>query len=145
MSETRSVVVTIPVPPKECSPNSRCHWRAKAKAVKGMRLAAWGAARVALDRCPPPSWPAAELRFTWYTRTKRRLDADNALSCLKGAIDGLRDAGVIADDNALTIHPATFAVDRENPRVVLTLEPSHPEMRSSENPVGEPSPEETGT
>ena len=34
------IVIELPLPAKELSPNSRCHWRAKAKAVKAYRAMA---------------------------------------------------------------------------------------------------------
>lgn len=36
-------------------------------------------------------------------------------------MDGLQDAGVLADDRALRFEPIAFAVDRERPRVEIKI------------------------
>ena len=66
-------------------------------------------------------WEKASVLAIFYHKTKRRRDALNSLASLKGAIDGIIDAGLLPDDNAnyLRSEGAEFAIDTEWPRVEL--------------------------
>jgi Holliday junction resolvase RusA-like endonuclease len=101
------LTLTLPLPGPACSPNSRTHWRSKARAVKTLRSAARIVAMDAVNRMGRPFNPlkTATVRATFYHPTIRRRDKDNLLSSLKGAFDGLQDGGLIADDNGLTHLP----------------------------------------
>jgi len=41
----------------------------------------------------------AHITISWHAKDKRRRDIDNLFAAMKGSIDGLVDAGVIADDS----------------------------------------------
>jgi Holliday junction resolvase RusA-like endonuclease len=69
-------------------------------------------------------WRTATITVHWFSRTRTRPDADNALASLKAAFDGLVDAGVLADDREVTFAPIRFAVDKADPRVEITVEPA---------------------
>lgn len=66
----------------------------------------------------------ARIVATFYARVARRRDPDNALALLKPYIDGIVQAGLLADDDAGCVEyaPIVFAVDRNNPRVELRIE-----------------------
>lgn len=115
---SKRVTITLPLPPRVLSPNARCHWAQKSKAVKAYRQAAC----LAGMQYAAPAWARAMTRVTWYTKTKRHPDADNALSSLKACWDGLKDARIITDDNELGHHPIRFEVDKKNPRVEIAIE-----------------------
>ena len=115
------IVVTIPIPNRVLSPNARAHWRVVAAAKKALRMETCCAARNALDACYGPMWKSASVAVTWYTKTRRRPDEDNARSSLKAAFDGLEDAYILANDRGLSHEPMVFEVDKANPRVVLTV------------------------
>jgi len=71
-----------------------------------------------------PRFRRAEVRLRLYYRTNRRRDADNAIGGpAKLILDGLRDAGVIPDDDTNTIRllEPVIGVDKENPRVEIEL------------------------
>lgn len=119
---SRAIAITIPIPNRVLSPNARAHWRVVAKAKAALRMEACCAARNALDACYRPMWKSARVRVTWYTKTKRRPDEDNARSSLKAAFDGLEDAYIIANDRGLSHDAMVFAVDKANPRVELVIE-----------------------
>lgn len=53
----------------------------------------------------------------------RRRDPLNAVAAMKASIDGLVDAGVLADDDKLMPGATTFGVDKKNPRVVVVIRP----------------------
>lgn len=121
---SRSVTITLPLPPRELSPNARVHYMAKARAVKKYRRWAATEAQVAMGTFSLKHayfWTAATVRVRWFTRTRRRPDADNALASLKAAFDGMADAGLFANDRGLTHKPIVFAVDKANPRVEITV------------------------
>ncbi len=68
-------------------------------------------------------WGQAVARLTFFWPDRRRRDIRNAEHAMKAAYDGLIDAGVIQDDNAdvLTHELTEFEVDRDNPRVEITV------------------------
>jgi crossover junction endodeoxyribonuclease RusA len=109
--------ITLPIPNRVLSPNARSHWRVVAKAKAALRLHAKCVATVS----DPPQWKRARVVVEWFTKTKRRPDEDNARSSLKAAFDGLQDAGILHNDRGLEHGPMVFAVDKANPRVVLTV------------------------
>lgn len=120
------LTVTLPLPPRELSPNftvgSRGGRMGKAAKIKKYRHCAYTMAQSAIGRKMAPRWEAATAQATFYVKDKRRRDADNALASLKAAFDGLKDAGVVADDSGITHLPVRFVVDRANPRVEIRLE-----------------------
>lgn len=120
-----TITITIPLPPRELSPNhtvgSRGGRLGKAAKIKAYRRTAGFVALAARGRTTL-AWPKATAQATFYVKINRRRDADNALASLKAAFDGLRDAGVIADDSGLTHLPVVFAVDKVRPRVEIKVE-----------------------
>jgi crossover junction endodeoxyribonuclease RusA len=116
------VKITLPLPPKALSPNARCHWAAVAKAKKKYRHMAMV---LAAAQRPDTPWTKATMRATFYHKISRRRDGDNYLYMLKSALDSLKDAGVIVDDNhkVLTHLPVRFEVDKANPRVEIEVCP----------------------
>lgn len=117
----KTLTVTIPIPPKELSPNARTHHMVKARAVKNYRLTCGLLACV--EGRPAKPWKRARVQAAFYVKTARglRSDGDNRLASLKAAFDALRDAGIIADDSGLTHEPITLAHDKARPRVELTI------------------------
>ncbi len=125
----RTVTVTIPIPSPALSPNGRAHRRALAAARKRQRAATANLTREALPTLTGYCWPTADLLVRWYGATANclRLDSDNIFGYLKGAIDGLRDGGLIKDDRGVTWLPPVRAVDKANPRVELVVTKTEPE------------------
>jgi crossover junction endodeoxyribonuclease RusA len=85
------VIVILPWPPKELSPNARVHFRKKAEAAKKYRnLAQWSA------------WEAARVdgysvSITFNPPDNRRRDLDNMLASIKSGLDGISSAIGIDD------------------------------------------------
>lgn len=116
------LLLELPLPPAQLSPNARPHWRAKAKAVRGYRQTAAALCRVAMARQHVVGgWTEATCRAYWYHRDRRRRDRDNLQASLKAAFDGLADAGLLLDDVGLTHLPPVLRVDRERPHVLLEI------------------------
>lgn len=66
-------------------------------------------------------WRSATTQATFYHKDSRRRDRDNLLASIKAGFDGLRDAGLLIDDDELTHLPVVREVDRSNPRVEIEL------------------------
>lgn len=120
------VKIVLPLPSRDVSPNSRGHWAKKARAVKKQRQDAFLGARAALGFRREPRWRLARSKAYFYFRDNRRRDRDNMAASLKGAYDGIVDAGILADDSGLTHEPIVFAVDKTDPRVEIFIRPLTP-------------------
>ena len=97
MGET--ITVTIPGTPDACvSPNSRVHWRVKAKHVQAYReTARLAALAVCNGHAPIRGAVTLHLEYGWE-KGRKMVDWDNAVAISKCAIDGLVAAGIMADD-----------------------------------------------
>ena len=115
----KTKTITLPLPAKELSPNSRCHWSKKYRKAKSARTAA----RLLSSSILGSSEQVAGYRLVFYWPDKRRRDRDNAIASCKSVIDGIAD-GVNQDDSTFDFDGIRFEIDRDNPRleVVLSLE-----------------------
>ncbi len=98
---TASVIVPL-APPRECSPNYHGHWRAKAKAVKALRTAAYWYGYQARPSKPFTGPVVLRARIGW-PKGRRYQDTSNAAASLKGLLDGLQDAAWFLDDRDVTV------------------------------------------
>jgi crossover junction endodeoxyribonuclease RusA len=114
-----SMVIVLPLPPRELSPNARPHWAAKARAVRRCREAAY-LSSLAEHPCRPLQ--AAKVTARFFFRTRRRRDRDNLLASLKPAFDGIADARVVANDSGMIHMPVEQYVDRTDPRAEIAVE-----------------------
>lgn len=71
---------------------------------------------------PPAIKGPVVVLFEWY-RPDRRADKDNVAFAKKFVLDALQEAGVIESDKWSMCDPydKAFAVDRGNPRTVVTI------------------------
>lgn len=117
-----NLIVTLPLPPRSLSPNSRGHWATKARAVGNYRadarLATLSALHDAREVC---AWDAASIEPHFYHRANRKRDGDNATASLKAGFDGAVDAGLVKDDCNIRHLPAVFHIDKLHPRVELWI------------------------
>jgi Holliday junction resolvase RusA-like endonuclease len=123
----RELTITRPLPPKELSPNARVHWRVKARATAIYREGSCLRARQVIawkefDSKGMP-WQKAIAWEVFYFPDKRKRDYRNFEQRMKPFYDGLKDAGVIVDDDRehLSHEPTEFKIDRDNPRVEITV------------------------
>jgi len=124
-----TITITLPLPPRVLSPNSRAHWAkvAKAKAkyradarvmtIHAMYMKRNHGKRTNIFR----NLLNASEHTTFYFAQNRRRDRDNFSAMLKAARDGIVDAGLLADDSGLVQHPVKFEIDKENPRVEMEI------------------------
>lgn len=118
----QSVTIVLPHPPLPLRPNSRTHWRSKARAVKAYRALAKISATRSLAMDAPPCWAKARVRVVWRCRTKIHPDPDNIIASLKAAFDGLADAGVVENDRGLWPERPRIETGASWAEVVLTVE-----------------------
>lgn len=122
------VTVVLPIPSKTLSPNGRKHWRTQRAAVKQARE--WGrlAALAALSPCNAtrPLWTAANVDLKLVRKDRRgRWDEDNLIASCKSYIDGVVDAGLLANDRGLRWGQVVQEVDKSElrGRIELTFTP----------------------
>lgn len=109
--------------PNPClSPNSRKHWGAKIKHKQAAKINMM----VALQNADltGSNWPACRMHVVWFGRTLAvlKMDSDNAWGTLKATRDSLQLYGVVANDHTVQMGQMRFEVDKQNPRLEITLE-----------------------
>lgn len=110
-----SKTITLPLPNRNLSPNSRVHWTIKAKHRKAARR---NAALWAFSQVGQQHFTGYRLDFYWPVR--RRRDRDNACASAKSSLDGIADA-MRQDDSEWEFDGVRFAIDRENPRLEIVF------------------------
>jgi crossover junction endodeoxyribonuclease RusA len=108
--------ITLPLPSRNLSPNSRVHWSKLAEHKKAARRMA------ALE-----TWNQVEsvfafkgYRLDFYWPTKRRRDKDNAAAMCKAYLDGVADC-TSQDDSEWDFDGVRFEIDRDNPRLEIVF------------------------
>lgn len=87
--------ITASWPASILSPNSRVHWRPRAKAKKAQRVE-WATLAVA-HQLKAPREGKVEVRIEFVPADRRPRDADNLLASCKAGLDGLADAMGVND------------------------------------------------
>lgn len=122
-----SIKIVTKIPSAALSPNSRSHWRVKHAASKSIKKVTVNSVQVALSllhEIPEGlPWHEVELQATYYHNCKRRRDPDNLVALLKYPIDGLVVSGLLVDDDQITLKPVQRLIDKDNPRLELTVSP----------------------
>ncbi|KKL87769.1 hypothetical protein LCGC14_1931400 [marine sediment metagenome] len=120
------LTIILPLPGGLLSPNctvgSIGGRFAKAGAIKKYRRLAKKAVEDAqIDTAP---WDLVRVNAIFFFKQKRRRDPDNANGSLKSAYDGIKDSGLVIDDDYehMKRGEPQFLYDREFPRVELTIE-----------------------
>lgn len=118
------LVVVLRLPSMTVSQNdSHCHWRIKARAVKAHRTEAAAIVCEEMRRLGIVGpWPSARVSATMFFRIRARRDPHNLPERLKPILDGIADAGLVANDRDLIVAPPREEVDRESPRIELCIE-----------------------
>lgn len=93
--------------PKTPNQLKTMHWAARAKHSKQWRSAArWMAFK------SQPKQPLRQVRLTFIRGSSRQCDYDNGIASVKPLIDGLVDAGIIADDNPSIVKAVLFGWEK---------------------------------
>lgn len=118
-----TVTIMLPHPPSSLSPNSRVHWRTKARDAQRLRRDAFCEVRHAIWEAGDVGhpWPAATMDIHWQF-AGRQPDDDNIVARLKSARDGIADACLVSDDALIRIGIVTLGrVARKDQCVIITL------------------------
>ena len=109
------VIIELPLPSRNLSPNARVHWTIKAAHKKSARR---NATIMAFEQIEQQ--PFASYRLHFYWPTKRRRDQDNAAASCKSVLDGIADF-TGQDDSEWDFDGVRFAIDKENPRLEIVF------------------------
>lgn len=117
------LLITLPHPPSQLSPNARLHWRPKMAFVKKARADARVATQAAMRETGcKGKFISATVKATFHR--KRRMDGDNLAAMLKSCWDGMVDAGLFTDDRRLTHLPIEQVIDGKLKRQWVVVEVS---------------------
>lgn len=89
-------VIEVPAPTRWINANDRSHWARRARLTKLWRNMTAARAREVHNGPPLPGLVRIECRV--HKTTNRPYDIENLSLTGKACVDGLRDAGVIAED-----------------------------------------------
>ena len=117
-------MIRVQIPTAEfISANARLHWAEKARRTRTIRQRAMLAARAA--RVDPAPIPCLVTVTITRPRGGRLRDAENASPTCKAAIDGLRDAGILAEDDrshVVAVIPRIAPRNGEGPHYALDID-----------------------
>ncbi|HWU23368.1 MAG TPA: hypothetical protein VN088_17645 [Nocardioides sp.] len=104
-----------------CGANASLHRMVRARITREIRSATEIIARA--EKLPPMTAPVAILAVQHPALTGRACDTDNIAPLVKPMIDGLRDAGVLVDDNPARVIEVRYTVGerRAGGQLVLHL------------------------
>jgi crossover junction endodeoxyribonuclease RusA len=101
------IVLPLPFPKPPMMANHRYpHWAVKGKAVKAVRRSTYGVARAWHGLWPNVELPLpgpVEVELIWTVTDRRRRDSDGPEPTKKACLDGLVDAGMLADDKSSVV------------------------------------------
>lgn len=110
------VVVDLPWPPPELSPNARKHWLAMAKAKKRYRTNCWIVTLQQRDSKPLEGKGPWKLTLEFHPPPRsgaQRGDDDNLVARMKAGLDGMCDALQIDDTQLRLQAPVRGAWSKE--------------------------------
>jgi len=110
--------IILPLPSRLLSPNARIHRQNRAKITK---LHRHRAKLRTLEALNGGTYAATGYSLAFYWPDARRHDDDNADASTKAYRDGIADALHIDDFKMPKVALSVFAIDRENPRLEITL------------------------
>ncbi|MDE2434602.1 MAG: hypothetical protein KGN37_17370 [Burkholderiales bacterium] len=118
------MIILLPWPPRELSPNARVHWSTKAKQAAQYKAQGWvsyNEAKKGESRLPQPNM-LLELRLTLHPPTRAARDIDNIIAQIKPAIDGIF-RGIGGDDSQIRQTMAQMAHPVKGGQVVVEVLP----------------------
>lgn len=122
VSQLDTIVVTVPLPSANLSPNKRVHWATKARDARYHReFAKLRACKALLHYDKKPQWKMAVVSCEAFFDVNRKRDGDNFIAAMKSTFDGLADAGIVENDSGFIHMPPVFSLDRQKPRVEITI------------------------
>lgn len=119
---------TVPLPPRELSPNARVHWAAKASATSEYRQAVKVFGLAYRRKHHLETFVRARVSLVFAIKGGRGVaycprDEANAVAAFKAGYDGIVAAGFVQDDSAKYMHMGGVAILRtKGPYVLVTIE-----------------------
>lgn len=99
--ESELMILTLPLPPEVLHPNGRT--KKPMYRAKMIRKTRGETAFVARQHAPSQPFETATVQATFYL--PRRRDGDGLNAWIKAVLDGLQDAGIVANDSGVTLLP----------------------------------------
>tara|TARA_R110000772_G_scaffold25600_1_gene66683 strand:- start:45 stop:407 length:363 start_codon:yes stop_codon:yes gene_type:complete len=112
--------ITVSIPDMVLSGNSVAHWGKKIKPKKAAREEGYYAALA--SKLKHARYKEADVHMVFYHKVTRVRDGDNFLILMKHTLDGFADAEIVVNDKGFKHYPIQFKIDKENPRVEITIE-----------------------
>ena len=112
------MIVSIPWPHKDLSPNARVHWRVRSKRVAAYRNGA--AIHARLEGFAAIKAERLVVKITFHPPDKRRRDRDNMIAAIKSACDGIAD--VLRVDDSKWIPTYEVGAQKQGGAVVFEFE-----------------------
>ena len=127
--------LTIPAPAPWINANARDHWTKKGRLTRSWRSAS--AAWAKHQKLRPVTQPVVIVATVVKTNS-RRFDVENLAPTVKAAIDGLRDSGVLPEDDTRWVTEVRLRAGNPDRAASLSLliTPAHPMTLTRE---GDPS------
>lgn len=127
--------LTIPAPAPWINANARDHWTKKGRLTRSWRSAS--AAWAKHQKLRPVTQPVVIVATVTKTNS-RRFDVENLAPTVKAAIDGLRDSGVLPEDDTRWVTEVRLRAGDPDRAASLSLliTPAHPMTLTRE---GDPS------
>jgi crossover junction endodeoxyribonuclease RusA len=119
VAEGRTWRLEFPPGMRLLNENNRLHWAPKAELIADLRRAGWALAK----QHKVPRLERARIDAVYHPRTRTRCDSTNWAPTYKALVDGLRDAGVLPDDDHTHLDGPHMAIGelRSRSQVVLTI------------------------
>ena len=120
--------VKLPMTANALRPNSRVHWREKAKQTRALRLVSKHkfarVVRKLKEAGVSVPVPSVQIHRKFFFKTNRRRDKDNMNASCKAINDGMVDSGLIVDDYGENIvwQDSTLRVEKEIPHEFIYYE-----------------------
>ena len=117
--------LTIPAPAPWINANARDHWTKKGRLTRSWRSASAAWARY--QKLRPVTQPVVIVATVVKTNA-RRFDVENLAPTVKAAIDGLRDSGVLPEDDTRWVTEVRLRAGDPDRAASLSLliTPAHP-------------------
>lgn len=97
--------VVLDWPNRALSPNARCHWAIKRKAVQIARRMAHFETFSKMQGCRAAPIGKIAYRFSFFPPDRRARDEDNLIASMKSSIDGIAEALRVNDKNFHILEP----------------------------------------
>ena len=128
------LTIEVGLPDRCLSPNVKAHWAKEYAAKKTLREAVVNTIRIKHPHMVGAQWDQANIQYSFFHPVERTRDDDNHRAMMKAARDAFGPETVTSkgkinpgvhmvndDTNISDAAPVLFAIDKEHPRVRITI------------------------